>query len=98
MLVAADSARGNAVTMSAGVSTRWQKTDTAENNASPSSAPPRPLVSWNDPWPSVVVGGWPMSARTGTRLANDSPSPGMVLRAPPPDVAATMPIPAPARL
>ena len=45
MLVAAESARGSAVTISAGVSTRRQETDTAENNAFPSNAPFAPLVS-----------------------------------------------------
>ena len=40
------------------------------------SAPLRPLVSWKAPRPSSVVGGWPISASTGTRLANASPSPG----------------------
>ena len=49
-------------------------------------------------WPSSVVGGWPISASTGTRLANASPSPGTVFRQPPPEVAATTPIPAPLRL
>ena len=36
---------GNAETMSAGVNTRRQKTDTAENNASAFNEPLRPLVS-----------------------------------------------------
>ena len=36
-----------------------------------------------------MVGGWPISASTGTRLANASPSPGTVFRQPPPEVAAT---------
>ena len=63
-----------------------------------SSAPLRPLVSWKAPRPSRVVGGWPISASTGTRLANDSPSPATGFRHPPPDVAATTPSPAPLRL
>ena len=42
---AAAMARGSAVTMSAGLSTRSQDSDTAENTASASSDPLRPLVS-----------------------------------------------------
>ncbi len=84
--------------MSAGVSTRWQNTDTAENSAYASSDPLRPLVSWKLPWPSIVAAGWPTNASTGTLLANDSPRPGITFSAPPPDVAATTPSPAPLRL
>ena len=95
---AAATASGSAVMMSSGVTTRRQYTDTAENSASASSAPLRPLVSWKAPRPSSVVGAWPISASTGTRLANASPSPGTVFRQPPPEVAATTPSPAPLRL
>ncbi|CNG93833.1 Uncharacterised protein [Mycobacterium tuberculosis] len=42
---AAAMARGSAVTMSAGSRTRSQDSDTAENTASASRAPLRPLVS-----------------------------------------------------
>ena len=49
-------ASGSAVTMSSGVVTRLQYTDTAENSASASSAPLRPLVSWKLPRPSSAVG------------------------------------------
>ena len=95
---AAATASAVRTTMSSGVTTRRQNTDTAENSASASSAPLRPLVSWKEPRPSSVVGGWPISASTGTRLANASPSPGTVFRHPPPEVAATTPSPAPLRL
>ena len=91
-------ASGSTVAMSSGVVTRRQNTDTAENNASPFNAPFRPLVSWKAPRPSRVVGAWPISASTGTRLANASPSPATVFKQPPPEVAATTPSPAPLRL
>ena len=68
--------------MSAALVTRLQNTDTAENNASAFSEPLRPLVSWKLPRPSIVVAGWPTSASTGTRLANDSPRPGTRFSAP----------------
>jgi hypothetical protein len=46
----------------------------------------------------MVVAGWPTKANTGIRLVNDSPRPGSRFSAPPPDVAATTPKPAPLRL
>ncbi len=84
--------------MSAGFNTRRQKTDTAENSASAFSEPLRPLVSWKLPRPSMVVAGWPTNANTGTRLAKDSPRPGMRFSAPPPGGRGHYPKPAPLRL
>jgi hypothetical protein len=64
-------AAGSAETMSAALVTRLQNTDICENNASAFSEPLRPLVSWKLPKPSIVVAGWPTSAKTGIRLVND---------------------------
>ncbi len=84
--------------MSSGVVIRRQETDTAANRAVASRVPLAPLVSWKGPWPSSAAGACPMRASTGTRLASDSPRPGTVFRAPPPEVAATTPTLGPVRL